>query len=98
MVLGYSCIEHMLDHAIGVHVPGSAIAVADHHNRFNAELEYGNQQTSDHASKGVGNYSPSVLDYLCIAVLQPKCCGEQLCQTCVHAADNGEFFVRVLVG
>lgn len=54
VVLRDSRIQHMADHVIGIHVLSTAVAVANYHDRFNAELKNSYQQASNNAAKKDG--------------------------------------------
>ena len=67
-------IQHVADHVIGIHVLSTAIAVANHHDRFHAKLKNSYQQASYNTAERVGYHSASIFDYLGVAILESQCC------------------------
>ena len=80
------------------HVAGAAVRVRHHHNLLHAQLVDSHNQTA-HGGVESGDYQSScVLDDFRVAVFQSECGGQQFRQTCVHARQHCQLFVRVLVG
>ncbi len=90
--------KHLVVEMVVAHVAGTAMRVCHDHDVGNAQLVDGNDEATHGRIECRYDESSRVFDYLGIAVLQSESSREQLGKACVHAGEDGQFFVGIFVG
>ena len=89
---------HVRYHFLAAHVLCAAVRVRHDHDVLHAQLAYCDQQRAHDAAEGVGHLGAGHLDDFRVAVLQPQRRQQQRGEARVHARDDGQLLVGVLVG